>query len=70
MKDLTFEDALFNHELDVAGKEIWDYRKQLDNLKIWLARVKPLERSKVDDLLARIERGGGAPLSERRRAGR
>lgn len=66
MKNLTFEDALFQHEIDVAGLEIWDRRKQLDNLKIWLSRVKPLEQSKVDDLLARID--PGVPLSKRRRS--
>lgn len=67
MKNLTFEDALFQHELDVAALEIWDRHKQLDNLKVWLARVKPLERAKVDDLLARIDLS--VPLSKRRRDG-
>jgi len=52
--DLSFEDALAGHELDVAGFEIWDKRAQLDNLKKWLSGVKESDQPKVEAALKRL----------------
>lgn len=58
LKNLSFDDAIFQHELDVAGLEISDKRKQLENMKRWLSEVKPSEQNQVHNLLKKIEQKG------------